>query len=100
MVPMRDGTQAIRTQWYCSGMESRRHRRNFNEPGHARELTFSCYRRFPFFKAERTCQWLADSLIAARESLEFDLWAFAFVPDHVHVIVRPRRSDCSSPGYK
>ena len=62
MVPMRDGIRAIRTRWDCSGMESRRHRCNFNEPGHAHELTFRCYRRFPFFKAERTCPWLAGAV--------------------------------------
>jgi putative transposase len=29
-------------------------RKAFNTPGHAHELTFSCYERFPFLKAERT----------------------------------------------
>jgi putative transposase len=69
-----------------------RHRRNFNEPGHAHELTFSCYQRFPFLKSERTCAWLADSIGAARKSLNFDLWAYVFMPEHVHLIVRPRQT--------
>jgi putative transposase len=69
-----------------------RHRRNLNEPGHAHELTFSCYKRFPFLKAERTCAWLADSIEAARTSLDFDLWAYVFMPEHVHLIVRPRQN--------
>ena len=34
----------------------RKRRRRFDEPGHARELTFSCYRRFQFLSRERTRQ--------------------------------------------
>jgi len=66
------------------------HRRNYNEPGHAHELTFSCYHRFAFLQSDRTCHWLADAINAARESLSFDLWAYVFMPDHVHLIVFPR----------
>ncbi|MDA0835649.1 MAG: hypothetical protein O2955_13865 [Planctomycetota bacterium] len=35
-------------------------RRNDNEPGHAHELTFSCYHRLPLLSRERSCRWLAD----------------------------------------
>jgi len=72
---------------------ARRHRVNINEPFHAHELTFSCYQRFPFLKAERTCQWLADSIHAARQQLNFALWGYVFMPDHVHLIVWPREKD-------
>jgi putative transposase len=69
-----------------------RHRRRqaFNIAGHAHELTFSCYQRFAFLKSERTCQWLADAIEAARQRHRFDLWAFVVMPDHVHLIVRPQ----------
>lgn len=70
---------------------SRRHRVNLNEPHHAHELTFSCYQRFPFMKAERTCQWLADAIASARDKFDFSLWAYVFMPDHVHMIVCPRQ---------
>ncbi len=69
----------------------RRHRKNINEPGHAHELTFSCYRRFPFLARDRVRQWLVDSIHQARNALEFDVWAWVFMPDHVHLIVCPRR---------
>lgn len=69
----------------------RRHRRNANEPGHAHELTFSCYRRYPFLSRDRICQWLVESIERARKSLEFDVWAWVFMPDHVHLVVHPRR---------
>jgi len=68
----------------------RSHPRNYNIPGQAHELTFCCYQRFKFLKAERTCNWLADSINAARHDLEFDLWAYVFMPDHVHLIIYPR----------
>ena len=66
-----------------------RHRRSFHEPGHAHELTFSCYRRFPFLKTDRTCQWLSESLEEARQVHCFSLWAYVFMPDPVHLLIFP-----------
>ena len=66
-------------------------RRNYNEPGHAHELTFSIYRGHPFLNSARTRIWLADAINAARVELEFDLWAYVVMPEHVHLIVFPRR---------
>ena len=71
--------------------QPRRHRRNANEPGHAHELTFSCYRRYPFLSRDRVCEWLVESIDRARKSLEFDVWAWVFMPEHVHLIIHPRR---------
>ena len=68
-------------------------RRSFDEPGHAHELTFPCYRRFRFLNAERTCRWLARAIDQARGRWGFDLWAYVFMPEHVHLIVRPRGGD-------
>ncbi len=62
-----------------------------NEPGHAHELTFSCFRRYAFLKAERTCQWLADAINEARLEFEFALWSYVFMPEHVHLVVYPIR---------
>lgn len=72
---------------------NRRHRRNYNIPGHAHELTFSCYRRYPFLTADRTCHWLVESIEDARREWQFDLWAWVFMPEHVHLLVRPLRTD-------
>lgn len=66
-------------------------RRTFNVPGHAHELTFSCFRGYRFLSKDRTCRWLAESIDAARRSQEFDLWAWVFMPEHVHIIIYPRR---------
>jgi len=35
--------------------------------------------------------WLKEALDHARAELEFDLWAYVFMPEHVHLIVYPRR---------
>ena len=60
-----------------------------DEPGHAHELTFTCFHRFPFLQAERTCQWLADVIDQARQELHFAVWAYVFMPEHVHVLIVP-----------
>ncbi len=67
------------------------HRRNVNDPGNAHELTFSCYQGYKFLASDRVRTWLKEALDAARANLEFDLWAYVFMPEHVHLIVNPRR---------
>ena len=62
----------------------------FNDPKHAHELTFSCYHKYPFLSKERTCLWLAEQLEIVCRDLEYDLWAYVFMPDHVHLVVYPR----------
>lgn len=69
----------------------RTHRKNINEPGHAHELTFTCYHAYPFLSRDRTRQWLVDALSEARRKLDFDVWAWVIMPEHVHIILRPRR---------
>ena len=56
-------------------MNKRRHRINYNAPGHATTLNFCCYHNFPFLKAERTCEWLRDAIDEDRQKLNFALWA-------------------------
>ena len=65
------------------------HRISFDEPWHAHELKFSCYRRYPFPQSERTCQRLAEAIVAARTAKPFLLWASVFMPDHVHLVLLP-----------
>jgi len=66
-----------------------RHRRNYNQAGHAHELTFSCYRNFDFLKAERTCRWLAEEIEDVRAKHDVLLWAYVFMPNHVHLVLFP-----------
>jgi len=62
-------------------------RRRYDETGHARELTFSCYRHFPFLGRDRTRKWFVESLEAARRKWGFELWAYCLMPEHAHLLV-------------
>jgi len=52
-----------------------------------RFLTFSCYKRFPLLHKDRPCRWLAEALDQARGRLRFEIWAYVFMPEHVHILV-------------
>jgi putative transposase len=60
-----------------------------NEPGQPRELTFSCYRHYPFLGRDRTREWLCQVLDQARTECGFQLWAYVLMPEHVHVLAYP-----------
>jgi len=65
--------------------------RRYDEPGDVHYLTFSCFQRRPFLSRPRTCRWFIDAIEAAREKHQFDLWAFVIMPEHVHMLIYPRR---------
>lgn len=69
------------------------HRKNINEFGHAHELTFSCYRGIRFLNNDQICQWLADAINHARVAYEFQLWAYVFMPNHVHLVIYPTKQE-------
>ena len=64
-----------------------------NAPGHAHEITFSCYRRMPLLKSIRVKEWLAESLDYNRTRFNFDLWAYVFMPEHVHLLIFPKEKE-------
>jgi len=66
-----------------------------NVAGNAHELTFSCYDNQPFLLAKRTCNYLVDAIISGREKHKFDLWAYVFMPNHVHLLICPREQQYS-----
>ena len=65
--------------------------KRWNEPGHAHELTFSCFRRLPLLSKDRTRAWFLEAVDRARVRHEFDVWAYVIMPEHVHLLVHPRR---------
>ncbi len=69
--------------------------KRYDVPGHAHELTFSCYQSRWFMKKQQPCQWLCDSLQKARTELNFALWAYVFMPNHVHLLIWPREREYS-----
>ena len=64
---------------------------HFDEPGDAHFLTFSCYRRMALLNKDRTRLWLVDAVDNARGKHRFDLWAWVFMPEHVHLLIWPRQ---------
>ena len=62
---------------------------HINLPGHAHELTFSCYHRLPLLSRDRTRQWLIDAIKSSRSKHQYALLAFVIMPEHVHIIVHP-----------
>ena len=66
-----------------------------NMPGHAHELTFSCYRNRSFLSRKITCDWLVEAIQKARAKHEFSLWAYVFMTNHVHLLICPRKGSYS-----
>ncbi len=58
-------------------------------PSSAHYLTFSCFKRQPFFQSELACRWFLDTLNTARTKQPFDLWAYVIMPEHVHIVLLP-----------
>ena len=65
--------------------------RHYNLPGHGHELTFSCHDNRPYLLDEQVCRWLIGSINQARRSEDYALVAYVIMPEHVHLLVVPRR---------
>ncbi len=66
------------------------HRKSYNTPGHVHFLTFSCWQQLQFLKRSEICREFIKALDIARSLEQFDLWAYVVMPEHVHLLVRPR----------
>jgi putative transposase len=64
--------------------------KRLNIPGHAHELTFSCYRQQNFLNEDKIREYLANAIGRAREKHDFDIWAYVIMPDHVHLLIYPK----------
>jgi len=68
----------------------RKRRRIYNEPGHAHYLTFSCAHRWPLLSKDCSRQWFIEAIEAALLRHEYDLYAYVIMPEHAHLLVKPR----------
>jgi REP element-mobilizing transposase RayT len=59
------------------------------DDGIARFLTFSCRHKLPFLSNPRIATLAAQRLAATCERFEVRLIAWAFMPDHAHIILIP-----------
>ena len=66
---------------------------SYNLPGHAHELTFSCFQRLPLLAKERSRSWFVSAMRCARRDLRLSIWAYVIMPEHVHVIVYPQERE-------
>ena len=69
--------------------------RRYDRPGQAHELTFSCFRRQKFLLRERVCNFLVEAIQTAQAKHDFSLWAYVFMPEHVHLLLFPHRREYS-----
>jgi REP-associated tyrosine transposase len=58
-------------------------------PREIHELTFSCYQRRPLLANPRVCQMLSLAIDRATTKQAYDLIAFVYMPEHVHLLVYP-----------
>jgi putative transposase len=58
-------------------------------PGYAHELTFSCFHNQPLLLHDRTRNHLANAIFSAKKIHGFHLWAWVFMPTHVHLLIWP-----------
>ncbi|MBL8745248.1 MAG: transposase [Phycisphaerae bacterium] len=64
--------------------------KRWEAPGDVRFVTFSCEKRLPLFGSARIRDVFADRLGATRDLFRCELFAWVVMPEHVHLIVRPK----------
>jgi putative transposase len=64
----------------------------WNQPGDAHELTFGTFGGYKLLARERTCRWLVDTIAKARLRHDFAVIAYVIMPEHVHLLLLPRRT--------
>lgn len=70
--------------------------KRWNHPYHAHELTFSTYHNHHYLRESTICDLLVESIQKAREHYNFALFAYVFMPNHVHLLIYPRKEDYST----
>jgi len=73
--------------------------KHYHEPGDLRELTFSCYRQMKLLTNDAWRGYLARAIDKASEQHRFNLVAFVFMPEHVHLLVYPLGDRPPIDGY-
>lgn len=69
----------------------RKTRITWNEPGHAHFVTYSCVNRLRLLTTDRSRRWVVAAMEDVRRTQEVAIWAYVIMPDHVHLLLYPRR---------
>ncbi len=62
------------------------------------ELTFSCYQRRPLLTNDRWLEMLGEAVSLATSRHRYNLTAFVWMPEHVHLLVLPHNLECRISG--
>ena len=81
------------------GESYRKTRKSYDEPGQPHELTFSCHHGRPFLSKDRTRLYLAEAIARAKHAHGIRLWAYVFMPEHVHLLVWPGEEEYSISSF-
>jgi len=73
--------------------------KHYHEPGDLHELTFSCFQQMKLLTNDAWRSYLARSIDSAGEQFRFNLVAFVFMPDHVHLLTFPLDDKPDVEGY-
>ena len=65
---------------------------HWNTPGHAHELTFSCYRRADYLADDKACVMFIEELEKSRKIYSFKIWAYVLMHTHVHLLIWPENT--------
>ncbi len=71
----------------------RKTRTSWNEPGQAHFVTYSTFNQYPLLTKPRTRQWVLEAMESVRLNQDVAIWAYVIMPEHVHVLICPRRSN-------
>jgi putative transposase len=63
--------------------------KHYEDPGHVRELTFSCYERMPLLTNDTWREMFSRAIDNAGERHHWRLTAFVYMPEHVHLLWFP-----------
>jgi len=63
--------------------------KHYDDLRHARELTFSCFQRWPLLTSDTWREMLSRAIDSAGERHHWRLTAFVYMPEHVHLLWFP-----------
>ena len=66
------------------------HLKHYENTDTVRFVTFSCYHNYNLFKTDRIIEIFISRLIQLKIKHKFDLYGFVVMPNHIHLVLRPR----------
>jgi putative transposase len=70
----------------------RKRNKKYSIEGHAHFLMCSTFQRMPLLTNDQWRTWLAESIRAACVKHSVALWAYVFMPEHFHLLLKPRQA--------